>query len=141
MPRFQATSGWHVGSRTAHAFDVRHTRGVRALGWAATVPCRDCAPDFPLRTLPALPASGVVIKLVNFHLGGTHPPPRPWPPRIRTSDVERTHTPPTGSPLFLAMRTGRTRSIDWSLLVWFGRAHPTATQLARANAELRSVGP
>jgi len=140
-PRFRATSRWHVGSRTARAFDVRHTHGVRAFGWAATVPCRDCAADLPLRTLAALPPDGVVIKLVNFRLGDTHPAQRPWPPRIRTSDVELTHAALTGRPLFLAMRAGRTGSIDWSFLVWFGRAHPTATQLARANAELRSVGP
>jgi di/tricarboxylate transporter len=140
-PHFRATSGWHVGWRTARAFDVRHTHGVRAFGWAATVPCRDCTADLPLRTLTTLPAGGVVIKLVNFRVGDTRPPQRTWPPRIRTSDVELTHAALTGRPLFLAMRAGRTGSIDWNFLVWFGRAHPMATQLARANEELRSLGP
>jgi hypothetical protein len=140
-PHFRATSRWHVGSRTARAFGVRRTHGVRAVGWAATVPCRDCTADLPLRTLAALPPGGVVIKLVNFRIRDTHPPQRPWPPLIRQSDVELTHAALTGRPLFLAMHAGRTGSTDWSFLVWFGRAHPTATQLARANAELRSAGP
>lgn len=140
-PQFRAAAGWHVGSRSARACHVRHTHCARALGWAATVPCTDCAADLPLRTLAALPPGGVVIKLVNFRIGDTHPPERLWPSRVRASDVELSHAALTGRSLFLAMRAGRTGAIDWSFLVLFGRAHPMARQLARANAELRRAGP
>jgi hypothetical protein len=33
----------------------------------------------------------------------------------------------------------RTGTLERFLFVWFGRAHPTRRQLARANAELRTV--
>jgi hypothetical protein len=97
--------------------------------------------NLPLRTLAALPPGGVVIKLVNFRIGDTHPPPQLWPSRVRASDVNPVRAGPAGQPSFLAMRAGQSGGIDWSLLVWFGQAHPTAHQLARANAELRTASP
>jgi hypothetical protein len=33
----------------------------------------------------------------------------------------------------------RTGTLERYLFVWFGRSHPTRHQLARANAELRTV--
>jgi hypothetical protein len=33
----------------------------------------------------------------------------------------------------------RSAGVEHLLYVWFGRAHPTRRQLARANAELRTV--
>ena len=38
-------------------------------------------------------------------------------------------------------RVGRTGSVGWTVFVWFGRRHPTASQLARASAELRTAAP
>jgi hypothetical protein len=116
---------------------------VQANGWASTVSyrdCGDCGP--PHRTLAALPPDGIVIQELN----GTERPlkigSRPWPPRIRAGDVtagfEGEPSPPKRSVFQYSARTGST---ERSLFVWFGRAQPTAQQLARANAELRTVEP
>lgn len=140
-PHFRVAADWHVGSRPARTCHVRHASCVRALAWAATVPCADCGADEPLRTLAVLPSGGIVIQLVSFRIGDTYPPRRLWPTQVRPSDVESGYVGLTRQPLFDAMRAGRTGATDWSLLVWFGRAHPTAHQLARANAELRRASP
>jgi hypothetical protein len=61
-----------------------------------------------------------------------------WPPRIRSGQV-------TAGFEGVSNRYGvfqafiRTEHLERSLFVWFGRAHPTRRQLARANAELRTV--
>jgi hypothetical protein len=137
-PHFAAAPGWHVGARPARAcVGVSASRCVDAWGWASTVPyrdCRDCVP--PHRTLSHLPADGIVIQLDN---GWEHPARATvgrWPPRIRHADV---HAGFEGVPRRVGyaewfIRTGRIERYLW---VWFGRAHPTRRQLARANTELR----
>jgi hypothetical protein len=100
--------------------------------------CGDCVP--PHRTLAALPPDGIVIQELN---GAERPSvfgPRQWPPRIRARDVTG---PFEGEPpkYSVFQFNGRTGSTERSLFVWFGRAHPSAQQLARANAELRTVDP
>jgi hypothetical protein len=78
-----------------------------------------------------------VIQLQN----GTERPlvtrPAPWPPRIRARDVVG---PFEGEPAKYGVfqYSARTGSVERSVFVWFGREHPTAQQLARANAELRT---
>ncbi len=124
-PHFGTAPGWHVGSGTSW-------------GWASTVPYRDC-PDCvpPHGTLAHLPPGGVLIQLGNFR--AERPPqasPAEWPPRIRPKDVSK------GGGEGIPRRVGyaqwfiRSKGIEHYLWVWFGRAHPTRRQLARANAEL-----
>ena len=139
---FRAAPGWHVGTQPAQAcVGVSAKRCVQANGWASTVAYRDCGDCVPPhRTLAALPPDGIVIQELN----GTERPLRvgtkAWPPQIRARDVVGPFEgePPTYGVFQYMARTGTT---ERSLFVWFGRAHPTDRQLARANAELRTVAP
>jgi len=118
-PNLRAGGGWHVGSQRAHA-------------WAATVPYRDCSICVPPhRTLAALPPDGIVIQLTVLSDASTQ---ARWP-RIRPKDVAAGFEGvPKRYGVFQFGDQGR------SAFVWFGRAHPTRRQLARANAELRTAG-
>lgn len=140
-PHFRAAAGWHVGSRSARTCHIRQAHCVSAFGWAATVPCADCGKDEPLRTLAVLPPGGAVIQVANLRISDTHPSQQAWPPRIREADVHFASVGQAQLPIFLAMDAGRSGGTNWSLVVWFGDARPTARQLARVNTELRTVGP
>jgi hypothetical protein len=139
-PHLRAAGGWHVGALPAFTCPgVSRSRCVQASGWASTVPyrdCKDCVP--PHKTLAVLPPDGIVIQVSN----GTERPlrtrPGLWPPRIRAGAVTG---PFEGVPpkYGVFQYTARTGSVERSVFVWFGRPHPTAQQLARANAELHTV--
>src|SRR5262249_8006228 len=115
---------------------------VAAQGWASTVPYRDCANCVPpYQTIAAMPRGGIIIQVTNARerppfgaLGG-------WPPRLRASQVvagfEGEPTSIGDIQLYVQGQDG----VDHSLFVWFGTAHPTAVQLARATAELQTVRP
>src|SRR5437899_12878050 len=139
-PHFRAAPGWHVGSRPAHTcVGVSPSRCVQASGWASTVRYRDCPNCAPHRTLTLLPPSGIVIQLSNVRERSDYKMPRGWPPRLRASQVVG---PFEGEPrqYGLIQLGRRDRSgVEHFLFVWFGRPHPTRRQLARANAELRTV--
>jgi len=139
-PHFGATPGWRVGSRPVHACSgVSASRCVQASGWASTVRYRDC-PDCtpPHRTLAHLPPRGIVIQLTQARERPDRAPAGKWPPRIRADKI-------TAGGEGVSNRYGhfqafvRSGHLEHYLFVWFGRAHPTAHQLARANAELRTV--
>jgi hypothetical protein len=139
-PHFRHAPGWHVGSRPAHScLGVPATRCVQASGWASTVRYRDC-PDCvaPHRTLAHLPAGGIVIQLVDARERPARIAPGKWPVRIRRSEVGAGGE---GVPrrFGAVQRAVRSAGVEHLLYVWFGRAHPTRAQLARANAELRTV--
>jgi hypothetical protein len=127
-PHFRAAPGWHVGAGTSW-------------GWASTVPnrdCRDCVP--PHRTLDHLPPGGILIQLGNYR--AEHPPqasPGDWPPRIRRKDLIAGGGEGIPRRISFGEWFIRRRGIEHYLWVWFGRAHPSRRQLARANAELRTV--
>ena len=61
-----------------------------------------------------------------------------WPPRIRARDV-RAGFEGVRNRYGVFQTFIRTGHLERSLFVWFGRAHPTRRQLARANSELRTV--
>ena len=140
-PHFRAAPGWHVGSRPVHTcVGVSPSRCVQASGWASTVRYRDypnCVP--PHRTLTHLPPSGLVIQLSNSRERPAYKMPWGWPPRLRASQVVG---PFEGEPpQYGVIQLGRRdrSGVEHFLFVWFGRPHPTRHQLARANAELRTV--
>jgi hypothetical protein len=110
---------------------------VQASGWASTVRLRDCAICLPHKTLAHLPPDGIIIQLSKAR----ERPPRArvgnWPPRIRAKQVQAGFegVPRRYGVFQLFVRTGH---LERYLFVWFGRAHPTRHQLARANTELRT---
>lgn len=138
-PHFGAAPGWHVGSRPAHACPgVSASRCVQASGWASTVRYRDCADCLPHHTLAHLPPDGIVVQLTQAEERPDRAPAGTWPPRVRARRVVAGFEGVSNRyGLFQAfLRTGH---LERYLFVWFGRAHPTRRQLARANAELRTA--
>lgn len=126
-PHFQARHGWHVG---AH----------RAWGYASTVRNRDCPCVPPHRTLAHLPPSGILIQVGNYR--AEHPPQASageWPPRIRRKGLIAGGGEGIPRQVSFGEWFIRRKGIEHYLWVWFGRIHPTPRQLARANAELRTV--
>jgi hypothetical protein len=110
------------------------------MSWATTMRWRDCWNCIPPhRTLATLPPGGVAIALM---VGREQRPPRRhvlrWPPRLRPGSIVG---PLEGVPKrFGAYEAfGSLNGFDASLWVFFGRRHPTRSQLARAEAELRSA--
>jgi hypothetical protein len=143
-PRFSAAQGWHVGSTPTHSCDVGVTRGrcVMAEAWASTVPYRDCPNCVPPhKTLATLPPDGIIIQLTDARERPPYGTPGSWPTQIRASQVTR--GPFEGvrrTNLSYAQLVVRSpHNVEHFLFVWFGRPHPTAQQLVRANAELRTV--
>ena len=141
IPHFRATPSWHVGSAgPAHACAyVSPSRCMQAAGWASTVRYRDCPNCIPPHgTLAHLPPGGIVIQLTYVRERPDRAQVGSWPPRIRTRDVRAGFegVPNRYGVFQTFIRTGH---LERSLFVWFGRAHPTRHQLARANAELRTA--
>jgi hypothetical protein len=140
-PHFRAAPGWHVGHTLAHAcVGVSRSRCVTAEAWASTVRYRDCPNCVaPHKTLDVLPPSGIVIQLSKARERPEYGQRGSWPPRLRAAQVTG---PFEGEPARFGVIQLMVRSregVERSLFVWFGRAHPTRRQLARANAELRTA--
>jgi hypothetical protein len=144
VPHLSPATGWHVGSTRAHVcVGVSRSRCVQAEAWASTVRYRDC-PDCspPHKTLAALQPRGIIIQVTYAH---EHPPYGKrghWPVQIRASQI--VSSPFEGEPAGFSYVQTEVRSrddVEHFLFVWFGRAHPTGRQVARANAELRTVRP
>jgi len=112
---------------------------MQATGWASTVRYRDCPNCIPPhRTLARLRPGGIVIQLTYVRERPDRAQVGTWPPRIRARDltVGFEGEPDRYGVFQTLIRTGH---LERSLFVWFGRAHPTRRQLARANAELQTV--
>ena len=62
-----------------------------------------------------------------------------WPPTIRSRDVGGLEGVPPRNGLY--QRFARYGRVEAYVFAFFGRAHPTASQLAAANAELATVRP
>ena len=139
-PHFWAAPGWHVGSSPPRAcVGVPAGSCVWSAGWASTARYRDCSNCVPPHhTLMQLPPGGIVIQLTQVRERPDRAPVGTWPARIRADKI-------TAGFEGVSNRFGvfqtfiRTGHIERSLFVWFGRAHPTRRQLARANAELRTA--
>ena len=122
-PHFPGGPGWYTGASGTHA-------------WAATVPLRDCANCIPHRTLATLPRDGIVIQLTVATEPRVHFRAVRWPTQITAADVLSGFEGVPARYGFVQQytHTGRVEHLLW---VWFGRARPTAAQLAAANAQLR----
>jgi hypothetical protein len=138
---FHAAPGWQVGSTPAHSCaGTPRSLCVQAEGWASTVryrDCGDCVP--PHRTLDHLPPGGIVIQLSYGRERPSRMPVGKWPSRIRARDVISGGFEGEPDRYSYFQSSARTGTLERSLFVWFGRKHPTRHQLARANAELRTV--
>jgi hypothetical protein len=138
--RFAATPGWKVGVGRSHACPgVSATRCSRVTSWAATVRWSDCVDCLPHKTVAALPAGGIAIQLSLIR---ENPPvvkeTLAWPPQVRATGVV---SPFEGLPSRIGVyqRFARVGPFEVYVLVLFGRNHPDARQIARANAELRTA--
>ena len=143
-PHFRSAPGWHVGSTRAQAcVGVSRSRCVQAEARASTVRYRDCANcSPPHKTLATLPPSGIVVQLTNSRERPPYGPRGSWPPpRLRASQVHGGFEgePPSEHIGVIQLMVRSRDGVEHFLFVWFGRTHPTARQLARANAELRTV--
>jgi hypothetical protein len=137
---FAPRPGWHVGHGRVHACPgVPASRCVQATSWAATVRWRGCAECLPHETIGALPADGIILQVtvaVEHPLVARRAPA--WPPAIRARDVTAGFEGVSHryGVYQLFARIGHVEAYVWA---FFGRARPTAAQLAAANAELRTV--
>ena len=138
---FAATGGWHVGAGQVRACQgVPASRCIQVSSWAATVRWRDCANCLPHKTIAGLPPEGIALQMT---LAIEHPlfakRRVEWPPTIRAADIMAGFEGVSNrygvyqSPAF---RIGQREVFLWA---FFGRGHPTAGQLARANAELATA--
>jgi hypothetical protein len=136
--RFPARAGWQVGAGHVHACtDMARDRCAQAGSWATTGEWRDCNECLPQRTVAELPSDGIAMTLVVGR-GPNAPKQRlHWPPPLRAGDAKRLEGLPAR--IGVIQRSGRLRGFTTYLFVFFGRARPTAAQLARAQAELARV--
>ena len=135
---FAAVGGWHVGAGQVHACPgVKASRCVQVTSWASTVPWRDCANCLPHRTIASLPKDGIAIQLLLARESYPSAKPFVWPPRVTLGDRGGIEGVPARYGVY--QRFGRVGALEVYAWVFFGRAQPTANQLARANAELASV--
>jgi hypothetical protein len=138
--RFAKGPGWHVGvSKVEACPGAKASQCSQVASWASTAPWRDCAECAGAdKTLRSIGRDGIVIYLSLARERFRYPNALRWPPRIRAGEVLSPiegHAPRFG----LFSRSGRLRGLSAALYVWFGRPHPTARQLARAEAELRTA--
>jgi hypothetical protein len=137
---FAPRPGWHVGHGRVHACPgVSASRCVQATSWASTIRWRGCRECLPHETIAALPPDGIALQVTVAR-------ERPlvarrtlrWPPLIRARDVTAGFegVPHRYGVYQLFARFGHVEAYVWA---FFGRARPTARQLAAANAELQTV--
>jgi hypothetical protein len=132
---FAPADGWHAGNGGQTA--VRPD-GQQTWTWASTVPYLDEPAQFPPRkTLDHLPPDGIVIGVMLF--GPDNRSSRHAEPPFTIAQAAREY-PWEGQvedfPIYgIAGRVpGQQYNVDISVL--FGRNHPTAEQIAAADAEL-----
>jgi hypothetical protein len=136
---FAPHSAWHVGKQTARACPgVSVSRCAQVASWAATIPWRGCGWCTPLQTLAVLPADGTILE-VDVSAGGRSVPHTAgvWPPTVHARDVGGLEGIPPRNGVY--QHFGTYDRVEAYVFAFFGRAHPTAAQLAAANAEIATV--
>jgi hypothetical protein len=135
--RFAPAAGWQVRVGKPHAcVGVPASRCSQVTTVASTTRFRDCLECLPHRTVAAMRAQDIAIKLTV----AIERPLRTkrifaWPPRI----VRRAVAGLEGLPARIGVYQGSTLvgSKEVFAFAFFGRAVPTDRQLKRVNAELR----
>jgi hypothetical protein len=138
--KFAAKPGWYVGVGKAHACPgVTASQCTRVTSWASTVRWRDCVDCLPRKTVGALPAKGVSIQVSLIRENpAVAKETLAWPPKVRVADLV---SPFEGLPPRIAVykKFARVGAYEVYLIVLFGRSNPNASQIALANAQLRSA--
>jgi len=138
--KFAAKPGWYVGVGKARACPgVAAAKCTQVTSWASTVRWRDCADCLPHKTVAALPAGGVAIQVTLIRENPVVAKETlAWPPQIRVADLV---SPFEGLPPRIGVyrKFARVGSREVFIVVLFGQARPTASQIARATAELRTA--
>jgi hypothetical protein len=135
--RFAPAAGWQVRVGRPHAcvgFSASRCSQVTTV--ASTTHFRDCLECLPHRTVAAMRAHDIAIKLtVTIERPLRMKPTFAWPPR----PVRRAVAGLEGLPARIGVYQGSTvvGSRELFVLIVFGQAVPTDRQLKRANAELR----
>jgi hypothetical protein len=137
---FAPAPGWTVREGRAHACPgVPASRCVQATSVASTVRLRDCLECLPHRTVAAMRAADIVIKVgvaIERPMGTKRT--FAWPPRVtRRAVIAGFEGLPGRIGVFQGATLVGRREV--SVFVVFGRPAPTDRQLGRANAELRRV--
>jgi hypothetical protein len=132
---FASAPGWDTGT-TGPAKE--QPDGQQTMTWASTVPYRDSGFQLPPRdTIEQLPPDGIVIDAQLF--GPVERYERNAEPPFRIEQAER-EFPWEGQvgevPLYSIGGRVHGQSYEVSIWVFFGRNHPTAEQVAAADAEL-----
>lgn len=134
---FAPASGWHTGRTKAQpcSVSVSKARCVQASSWSSTLAWKGDA----MATARALPSDGIVLSAI---VSIEHPVRATrsvvWPAKITANQVGGLEGVPSRIGTYqLFARLADRREIY--LTVFFGRAHPTKAQLARANARLASA--
>lgn len=135
--RFAPAAGWQVRVGKPHAcVGVSASRCSQVTTVASTTRFRDCLECLPHRTVAAMRAQDIAIKLtVAIERPLRTKRTFAWPPRI----VRRAVTGLEGLPARIGVYQGSTLvgSREVFVFIVFGRAVPTDRQLKRVNAELR----
>jgi len=137
---FAPRAGWHAGHNAVHACPgVAATRCQQVSSWAATIPWRGCGDCLPHQMIARLPRDGIILQ-ITLSIQRPEPALRAlsWPPRVTSHSVGAGFEgiPARYGVFQLYGASGRCEAYVWA---FFGRAHPTASQISRANAELRSL--
>jgi hypothetical protein len=137
--RFERGAGWLVGAGRVHACPgVPRSRCVQVGSRASTVRWRDCAEcAVPHHTLAHLRANGIAIFLLLARERHRVAHRLDWPPRLHANDVRTFEGVPTR--IGTIARGGDLHGFPAQLFVYFGRPHPSARQLVRAERELASA--
>lgn len=135
--RFAPAAGWQVRIGRPHAcVGVSLSRCSQVTTVASTTRVRDCLECLPHRTVAAMRAQDIAIKLtVAIERPLRTKRTFAWPPRI----VRRAVAGLEGLPARIGVYQGATLvgRREVSVFIAFGRPVPTDRQLRRVNAELR----
>jgi len=132
-PRFAPARGWHAGSTRPTAADAVNQTGT----WAATVTWLDAPFQLPPhRTLARLGPHGVAIEVTAFRDDRSPPSRSRAQPPFRLSSCSWGGF--EGAPQYplCTIEGNRSRQYDVEIRVFFGAAHATRADRARAQAEL-----
>jgi hypothetical protein len=135
---FEEAAGWDTGASPPA---TQEPEGQQTWTWASTSPYLDTPPQsLPVQTLERLPPDGIVIRVALFGpdaagAGSARPP-------FRIAQATRSYSwegQIDDVPLFSIAGRAPDQEYNVDITVFFGRPHPTRSQIARANAELERL--